>query len=206
MRSTSEWVSLGEAAKIIGVHPATIRNWAERGDLPFRRTPGGHRRFRRSDLKDWLTRHPPHPHGHEAQLVVQSALGRTRLEIADRHKLREEAWYQHLSEAGREAMRQHGLRLMDGLIHHLTAPEDDTSLGIAREIGTIYGRVLRSENLSLSMALRGYLYFSDFLLEAVLQMAEANAGHTALDWNDMLRRVNTFTRQILLSMIAVYEG
>jgi len=54
--------------------------------------------------------------------------------------------------------------------------------------------------------LRGYLYFSDFLLEAVLQMAEANAGRAALDWNEMLRRVNAFTRQILLSMIAVYEG
>ncbi len=206
MRSSSEWVSLGEAAKIIGVHPATIRNWAERGDLPFRRTPGGHRRFRRSDLKEWLIRHPPHPHAHEAQLVVQSALGRTRLEIADRHKLSEEAWYQQLSEAGREAMRQHGLRLMDGLIRHLTAPEDDTGLLMAREIGTVYGRVLRGENLSLAMALRGYLYFSDFLLEAVLQMAETNAGRAALDWNDILRRVNTFTRQILLSMIAVYEG
>ena len=56
MNEPSEWVSLGEAAQIIGVHPATIRNWAEQGELPFRRTPGGHRRFRRADLQQSLNR------------------------------------------------------------------------------------------------------------------------------------------------------
>ena len=41
----SEWVSLRRAADIPGVHPATVRNWADSGKLPFRRTAGKHRRF-----------------------------------------------------------------------------------------------------------------------------------------------------------------
>lgn len=206
MSPSSEWVSLGEAARIIGVHPATIRNWAERGDLPFRRTPGGHRRFRRADLKQWISTHPAHPYTHEAQLVVQNALGRTRLEIADRRKLAGENWYRQLSEAGREGMRQHGLRLMDGLIRHLAAPREADGMAVAKDIGIAYGQLLRGESLSLSQALHGYLYFSDFLLDAVFEMAETNAGRTAIDWNDMLRQVHAFTRQILVSMIEVYNG
>lgn len=38
---TTTWVSLSEAAKILGVHPATVRNWADQGHLPSQRTPGG---------------------------------------------------------------------------------------------------------------------------------------------------------------------
>src|SRR4051794_2998670 len=37
------WVGLSEAAKILGAHPATVRSWADRGELPSQRTPGGHR-------------------------------------------------------------------------------------------------------------------------------------------------------------------
>ena len=48
--SESEWVSLRQAAQMLGVHPATVRAWADKGELPSRRTPGGHRRFRRADL------------------------------------------------------------------------------------------------------------------------------------------------------------
>lgn len=206
MSPPSEWVSLGEAARIVGVHPATIRNWAERGELPFRRTPGGHRRFRRADLKQWIATHPAHPYPHEAQLVVQSALGRTRLEIADRRKLAAEEWYRKMSDDGREKMRQHGLRLMDGLIRHLVSPRESGGMALAKDVGVTYGRLLRGEGLSLSEAMHGYLYFSDFLLDAMLQMAETNAGRASIDWNDMLRELHYFTRQILVAMIEVYDN
>lgn len=45
-----EWISLRHAAELLGVHPATVRIWADNGDLPSRRTPGGHRRFRKADV------------------------------------------------------------------------------------------------------------------------------------------------------------
>lgn len=45
MSDSSEWVSLRQAADMLGVHPATVRNWADKGDIMSRRTPGGHRRF-----------------------------------------------------------------------------------------------------------------------------------------------------------------
>lgn len=38
------------AAKVLGVHPATLKRWARDGRVPAIRTPGGHWRFRRTDL------------------------------------------------------------------------------------------------------------------------------------------------------------
>ncbi len=205
MSNLSEWVSLGEAAEIIGVHPATIRNWAERGELPCRRTPGGHRRFRRADLEQWLETHRT-ARPTEAQVVVQNALGRTRLEIGNREKLAQLEWYAHLSEEVRDVMRRQGLQMMDALIKYLAHPENSEGLRAALEIGTAYGTLLKGQGLALSQTLQGYFYFVDILLDAVIQLAETGSGRAAANWGDTLRRVHAFTRETLVGMVKVYEG
>ena len=42
--------SISEAAKYLGVFPLTLRNWEKRGMIESFRTPGGHRRFKKSSL------------------------------------------------------------------------------------------------------------------------------------------------------------
>ncbi len=205
MSNSSEWVSLGEAAEIIGVHPATIRNWAERGELPCRRTPGGHRRFRRADLEQWLETHRA-ARPTEAQVVVQNALGRTRLEIGNREKLTNLGWYAHLDNEAREVMRQQGLHMMDALIKYLAHPENPEGLRAAREIGTAYGTLLRGQGLTLAQTLQGYFYFADILLDAVIQLAEASSGRATTNWGDTLRQVHAFTRETLIGIVDVYES
>jgi excisionase family DNA binding protein len=49
-----EWLTLGQAAKYLGVAQSTIRKWSDRGRLPAFYTPGGHRRFRQDDLDLFL--------------------------------------------------------------------------------------------------------------------------------------------------------
>jgi excisionase family DNA binding protein len=53
-RPEPEWLTLGEAAKYLGVAQSTIRKWSDSGRLPAFYTPGGHRRFRRGDLDAFL--------------------------------------------------------------------------------------------------------------------------------------------------------
>jgi len=45
-----------EAAEILGVSVPTAQKVLDRGDLPFRLTPGGHRRVRRRDVEQWRAR------------------------------------------------------------------------------------------------------------------------------------------------------
>jgi excisionase family DNA binding protein len=44
-------VSIGKAAKHLGVHPDTLRNWEEKGKIKPIRTFGKHRRYRLSELE-----------------------------------------------------------------------------------------------------------------------------------------------------------
>lgn len=45
-----EWLTLGEACALVGVSPATLRRWSDKGDVRAFTTPGGHRRFARSAI------------------------------------------------------------------------------------------------------------------------------------------------------------
>jgi excisionase family DNA binding protein len=51
-------LSPSDAAAILGVHVDTITRWADNGTLPCFRTPGGWRRFRRSDIEAMLPTAP----------------------------------------------------------------------------------------------------------------------------------------------------
>jgi excisionase family DNA binding protein len=58
-RDDSEWLTLGQAARFLGVAQSTIRKWSDQGRVPAFYTPGGHRRYRRSDLDTFLNRSGP---------------------------------------------------------------------------------------------------------------------------------------------------
>ena len=48
-------MAIGEVAKSFGVTVGTVRNWELKGHLTAIRTPGGQRRFRRTDIEAMLT-------------------------------------------------------------------------------------------------------------------------------------------------------
>jgi excisionase family DNA binding protein len=58
-RGDPEWLTLGQAARFLGVAQSTIRKWSDQGRVPAFYTPGGHRRFRRGDLDAFLARSGP---------------------------------------------------------------------------------------------------------------------------------------------------
>src|SRR3954447_25916613 len=51
-----DWLTLGQAAKYLGVAQSTIRKWSDQGRVPAFYTPRGHRRYRRGDLDSFLER------------------------------------------------------------------------------------------------------------------------------------------------------
>ncbi|MGZ8716730.1 MAG: response regulator [Gaiellaceae bacterium] len=58
-RDDSEWLTLGQAARFLGVAQSTIRKWSDQGQVSAFYTPGGHRRYRRADLEAFLDRSGP---------------------------------------------------------------------------------------------------------------------------------------------------
>jgi len=52
----ADWLTLGQASKYLGVAQSTMRKWSDVGRVPAFYTPGGHRRYRRADLDQFLDR------------------------------------------------------------------------------------------------------------------------------------------------------
>ena len=75
-----DWLTLGQAAKYLGVAQSTIRKWSDQGRVPAFYTPGGHRRYRRGDLDKFLENSGP---------GARDRVGPTVLLVDDDPRLRE---------------------------------------------------------------------------------------------------------------------
>jgi len=69
-RHDPEWLTLGQAARFVGVAQSTMRKWSDQGRVPAFYTPGGHRRYRRSDLEAFLDRSGPGGRTKEGPVVL----------------------------------------------------------------------------------------------------------------------------------------
>jgi excisionase family DNA binding protein len=201
--SDVKWLSLQEASEILGVHPSTLRQWADAGKIPTVRTPGKHRRFAESDVRALLEPEPLQPPG--VQLLVQSALGRTRLEIGG-GKLNEQSWYQRFDEADKVEHRELGRKLLSLVIQYLTQPSDRPAiLEDARSLGRSYGERSLVSKLTLTEAVRAFQYFQDFLMDGVVQMSETMKQRANIDLVSTHQQINTFINEVLVAMLDVYE-
>ncbi len=188
---------------MLGVHPSTVRNWADQGRLPVRRTQGGHRRFRRTDVELW-TQSENLGAPREADLVVQSALGRTRFQISE-GGLEKEPWFRKLDRQARDHYRRSGRALLQGITGYLSA-DGDLATAQARTTGFEYASIGRRCGLSSLEATQAFLFFRNMLVESMIAVYESAAIHSPHAWSDMLRKINAFTDQVLLAILEKYQA
>src|SRR5712692_2363652 len=164
-QSEDEWLSLRQAAEMLGMHPATVRLWADRNELPSRRTSGGHRRFRRSDIEARLHQDAERKPRPAAQLLVQSVLGRVRFAFTD-GTLNTLPWYSHFDDAAREGYRLLGRRVLELLLRVLTDSTSSEELRAeAVQLGVEYGSITHDSDVPVADAVRAFLYFRSLLDE-----------------------------------------
>jgi excisionase family DNA binding protein len=203
LQTENEWLSLSEAAEMLGMHPATVRLWADRNELPSRRTNGGHRRFRRSDIEARLRQDAERKPRPTAQLLVQSVLGRVRFAFTD-GTLKTLSWYENFDDSAIEAYRSLGRRVLELLLRALN---DGTSADELRAeavlLGAEYGSVTRDSHVPVADAVRAFLYFRSLVDESVIQLAEVQGvrDHPDIPWAESLYQIQTLTNEILPTLI-----
>ena len=198
-----KWLSLREAAGLLGVHPGTVRIWSNKGLLPVYRTQGGHRRFKQSEVLLWANTSRKQQTLDPAN-VIQAAIRNIRLQISE-GRLEAESWYQKLDETARTQYRQSAHALFQGLFNYLVA-DGENAASEAHSIGYEYASRARRYGLNTVDAARAFLFFRDALLQAVIQVyQEANvpSGHA---WGEILHKVNAFTDMILLHLLETYQA
>ena len=198
-----QWMSLSEAANLLGIHPSTVRNWSDQGTLPVHRTKGGHRRYRKSEIDLWMQSQRGNGNN-EANMVVQNALRSTRFQISE-GALQAENWYKKLDDDAREQYRISGRALLQGLINYLNS-DDEKAYAEAESLGYEYAARGRRYAMSSVEATNALLFFRNVLIESMLKVYEAAAVRSPYAWSNMLRKVSDFTDCILVTMLETYEA
>jgi excisionase family DNA binding protein len=199
----ADWLSLREAAELLGVHPGTLRIWSDKGLLPVYRTKGGHRRYKHSEVQLWANTARGGP-TIEPVNVMQAALRNMRLQISV-GRLEAEPWYQKLDAEARAMYRDSSRSLFQGLMRYLAAGGDDGA-SEAHAIGYEYASRARRFALGSLDATRAFLFFREMLLQSVIQVYQEANVPSGKAWGDILHGVNAFTDLILLNLLETYQA
>jgi excisionase family DNA binding protein len=142
--AATERLSLGPASRLLGVDPDTLRRWADAGQIDVLTTPGGHRRFERTDLDRLLeTRRST------ARPRPLATMGATtdRLSRAYRRSYSTEGddggARDSVQAADREAFRTDGRGLVTSLVAYLDAIEPDDQAAAEATAGNLVDDLAR---------------------------------------------------------------
>jgi excisionase family DNA binding protein len=159
-------MTLKEASELLGVHPGTLRNWADQGDVPVARTPGGHRRFRRSDVSQLLQ---PEPQDADSALLApdgaaNAAIAHVRQDLPH---LFHDPKLAPLSTEEHMIFRDGGRRLVHLAVQYVARRNGHGAiLEQAADIGRVYGDICARHSLGLSETVRAFSSFREVVLDA----------------------------------------
>ena len=201
-----KWLSLTQASKLLGIHPVTLRIWADTGKIPCTRTPGGHRRFVEKDIMAFYESDRGRAEASDVELKVQNSLERARWELS-RHGLKAEEWYEAFDQTRRHRERELGQRLMTLLVLYATREHEDTEDDIlveARQIGEQMGLYTGEVGLSLAETVSVFLMFESSAIDAAVP-ALARPGR--IDERDLQIHAlaHAFMREVLFALLEAYQ-
>lgn len=208
MEKERRWLTLSAASKLLGVHPATLRQWADAGQVPSYRTPGGHRRFDANELRAFLLRASTSAvqadEVRQATELFESALIQTRSELR-RARLDEEAWYSAFDDAGKKRQRALGRQLFEIAAQFITEPQQRKALmAQGRKLGRAYAVSSLDYDISLLETVQAFQFFRRNMLQA-LTVGDIDARISVYDEEDIGRNLDILLNEILYGIIDGYE-
>ncbi len=198
----SEWLTISAAARLLGIHPSTVRLWADKGILPVQRTHGGHRRFRRQDIELWKQNNQPQDFCN-SETMLPRLLQAIRIQISE-GALEQQSWYAKLDDNARTQYRISGKHLLKGLLFYLSSQDEAEGASEAHALGYEYASRARRYQLRCSEAIQAFLFFRNALYRGVYALLEQ--AHLPFQHNhrELLDRMTTFTDLILLNLTETY--
>ena len=198
---TNDWISLGPAARLLGVSEVTLRHWADAGRVRSYRTIGAHRRFSRADLVGLMRDRQGQPPTREdlEDRTLQRLRRRFRNpRVADRLE------GEPKRDEERSRLRVLGRRVVELVLRSRSDRRKRAdAYEEARFIGHEYGAETERAGMSASQAIESFLFHRSALVDTVRTLAPADASRDAT--LDLWRDIAELTDAILMALVQSYE-
>jgi len=162
----SQWLSLRDACRLLDVSNTTLRQWADNGYLRVYRTPGGHRRFLRDDVKNFANAPEQAQEQGREDAIEGSALRKIRRSLS-RNDVLQQSWYQSVEEEGKVRMRLFGRRLLSLLLQEAgPRRRRQEILEEAHLLGREYGTEMSERGVELKDTIEAFVFFRTMVLDS----------------------------------------
>jgi len=197
-KKVRHWLSPKEASELLGIHPTTLRVWANQGKLSAYRTAGGHRRFDEASVLSFLEQSKELQTQDEINYVVEKGLTLTRGRVSQ-HLAPRERWHGQLDASARNQHQALGRQLLGLMVQYVARDNSQARLldegrRVAREIARHNMQI----GLSLSEAVRAFVFFRDSLVDSLVPALLAPGN---MDSDDL--RIHRRSREFLNEMLSV---
>jgi excisionase family DNA binding protein len=202
------WVALGEASRLLGVDPDTLRRWADGGKIEVFVTPGGHRRFLRATIDALI------PRSRRAPRTSLSAMGEAPDRIAEEFRRRvhedlgDQDWHSRFDEQSLRWFRERGRRMSELLLGYLdTARREGRAQFLAQSeaLGREYGVEAARRELSLGEATQAFLFFRARFMSEIVEVAR-RGGLAADRAAALFAEADRALDRVILSLIAGHQS
>lgn len=201
---SNKWLSLKDASELLGIHPTTLRRWADHGDVPVYITPGGHRRFLEQDLRGMIDNRLALQPSAIVKTWATNALTATQQRLQTHTP--DVAWVDSFDEIRRAEQRELGKRLLGLIMQHVSMPEGDQSLlSEAGDIANVYARQCAEIGLSAAESLEIVIFFRDSMTETALQLPQVASFDDDMRLS-LMRKINQVFNLIQVALVKHYSG
>ena len=204
-----QWLDLAEAARFLGIHFTTLRRWADDGKVPCVRTPGGRRRFTRSDLQKFVDRSREPSRVSRGIETGDTAAGeaaageRVRAQLS-RHPAQQQQWLGHLTEIQRMKLRCSGQMLLGLLMQYNSRGEaGQIFLEEAERIAREYGVICSQSGMAITDTVKAFLFFRQSVFDMIIG-ASPVGGPEDEAGRKLVEQTNRFMDALLLATIDSY--
>jgi excisionase family DNA binding protein len=196
-------LTISEAAEILGVSEPALRTWTDEGQIKAFVTPGGHRRYLRSDLKKFI--------GLNQKRLDTKSLTEKLEGTASVHREIGAAlagssnWRGQMDEATQHKFTALGRQLLTLLTQCLTKPSrPEETISGAKEIGRRYGELTRNLKMPLTASVKAFIQHRQPMLTATFEMMK-KGEITDRQAAEAIPLVDQAIDEALVALIAVHQ-
>ena len=199
----SNWISIGEASRIIGVTEVTLRQWSDNGFIKVFITPGGHRRYNIEEVQAFVRSHENKIGSQE----IADIIGRdnTSHKEVGLNTIKSFPNYKNFSPEIIKELGMLGKRMLGMVSDYVKNPDEyEKLLAVAEEIGADHGRVLMKAELSMPNAVLSFVAHRSLIISTIMEILD-HRNVAMEDVTDAVPHIDNLLNQALTSMVKYYN-